>query len=88
MKNKTGVNITNVDVAKEIEANSQTRKRRTPTKRRKTTARRTKRQKRDVISLDTNRDKENDSDTDEEASVRQQLDFAIEETAAIAKGNQ
>jgi hypothetical protein len=77
-----------VDIAKEIEDSSRTRKRRTPTKRRKTTTRLTKRQKRDVIGVDTNRDKRNDTDTDEEASVRQQLDFAIEETAAIAKENQ
>ena len=67
-----------MDIAKEIEVSSQTRKRRTPTKR----------QKRDVIGVDINRDKENDSDTDEEASVRQQLDFAIEKMAAIAEGHQ
>jgi hypothetical protein len=87
LKNKTGVNITDMDIAKEIEANSQARKRRTPTKQRKPTARRTKRQKRDVIGLNTDREKENETDTDEEASVRQQLDFAIDETAAITKGN-
>ena len=49
---------------------------------------RKKRQKRHIIAVDTDREKGNNTNTEEEASVQQQLDFPIEETTAIAKGNQ
>lgn len=88
LKNKTGINITDVDVAKEIENNSKKRKgSKTPAKRRQPTSRRTKRKKPDIIGIGSDPEDAENTDTDGEINVRQQLDLAIEETSSIARGN-
>jgi hypothetical protein len=88
LKNKTGVNITDINVAKEIENNSKKRKpSKKPTTRRQPTPRRTKRKKPDIMGINSDQENEDNTDTDEEINIRQKLDLALEETSSIGRGN-
>ncbi len=87
LKNKTGINITDMNIFDIIKENEKTKIKKNMKSSMKTknkTKKNSKKKKKTVIGIDDNQ--ENSDDMDYELNIREQLDEAIEETASITNG--
>ncbi len=89
LKNKTGINITDMNIFDIIKGNENTnikKNKKSSMKAKNRTNKNSKKKKKStIIGMDD--EQENSDDMDYELNIRQELDEAIEQTASITAGN-